>query len=49
MAWWKVFLWRFMEPLSLQVFPQTENDDGVGELQVVKGSDFEEGYGEFFI
>ena len=24
-AWWEVFLWRFVEPLPLQVFPRDDS------------------------
>ena len=38
-AWWEVFLWRFVEPLPLQVFPLREtdydDDDDIGELRIM--------------
>lgn len=27
-AWWEVFLWRFVEPLPLQVFPRDDSYNG---------------------
>jgi hypothetical protein len=46
-AWWEVFLWRFVVPLSRsslqQVFPQELDMSGIEELDIVSGGVMEQG------
>ena len=37
-AWWEVFLWRFVEPLPLQVFPW----DDIYSINVIRHEDVDD-------
>ena len=41
-AWWEVFLWRFVEPLPLPVFPR---DDSYNNINFLRGDDDEDDEG----